>query len=574
MKKNYRTSAHPKGDKIIPMSFNANFFFERAMRQIDRNNYTKALKYFWRTVDFEPNNPIHFLNIAGLLSEMGRFPESNNILLHIVEKLDPTLTECYFYLANNYAHMEDMESAYRYIQNYIEAEPDGVYIEEALEMVEYLSMEIEQIEFEEDEEQKELLLHHHRIKSLLEEGKFYEAIKQYKHFLEEYPDFLAARNNLALAYFYIGNTHKAIEQTKIVLEHDHANIHALCNLAIFYQQTDELEQLKQVLELLKKVYPIHPEQLYKLATTFAILGEHEKVFEHFSRSINVFKQHDPVLLHYAAMAAFNMKRYTYAQKWWEQILKIDSKSMVARFYLDLLSQVEKHKVELTFPVFTYHYELPFEELINLLKQEPKLLKQDPFILSSLTWAIENGDDEIKEVILLGLGLLDCHKAEEILRDFLLDEQQSTSLKKKAVTALEEMRAKPPYLVKINGKVVQFERQTPDFRKWKQSWLEVLEWTEKFMKLNYSIMEVYDAKMLWYEFISKTQPDTPQIRKVKGWVAALEYLVAIIHQKPISFEALTMKYQVSKQTISKHVQELRAILQVSIKTKALNQLKNG
>ena len=59
----------------------------------------------------------------------------------------------------------------------------------------------------------------------------------------DYPDYLAARNNLALAYYYMGLFSKAKETIGEVLEQEPGNLHALCNLAIFYQNENRTDQV-------------------------------------------------------------------------------------------------------------------------------------------------------------------------------------------------------------------------------------------------------------------------------------------------------------------------------------------
>ena len=63
----------------------AAFFFERAVQSLDRFHYDKALKYFRRAVEYEPDNPVNHCNLAGVLSEMGNYEESNQILQQILD---------------------------------------------------------------------------------------------------------------------------------------------------------------------------------------------------------------------------------------------------------------------------------------------------------------------------------------------------------------------------------------------------------------------------------------------------------------------------------------------------------
>ena len=79
MKKQH-ADACSKGHKVVRLRLDAGFFFERAVRSLDRHRYDKALKYFRLAVEKEPDNAVNQCNLAGILSEMGCFDESNEVL--------------------------------------------------------------------------------------------------------------------------------------------------------------------------------------------------------------------------------------------------------------------------------------------------------------------------------------------------------------------------------------------------------------------------------------------------------------------------------------------------------------
>src|SRR5699024_11886800 len=64
-----------------------------------------------------------------------------------------------------------------------------------------------------------------------------------------------------------------------------------------------------------------------------------------------------------------------------------------------------------------------------------------------------------------------------------------------------------------------------FRSWRRSWQAVIDNILDKMGENYDVIQRYDAEALWLEFLRKTYPSTPFIRKAGGWAAALEYSVA-------------------------------------------------
>jgi len=294
---------------VIAVHMDATFFFERAVQSLDRHRYDKALKYFRRAVEFEPDNPVNYCNLAGVLSETGQYEESNRILRQVVERIDPTMTECYFYMANNYANMEDYEAAEQALIYYLEHDPNGHYLEESQEMLELLGYELERPPRLTSIKSREGMFEHDRARSLLEEGKFSEAVRILEKIVRKTPDFMAARNNLALAYYYMGLFDKAMATIRQVLDIEPGNLHALCNLAIFHQHNGDRAELERILALLKKLRPIHHDHVFKLATTMGILSEHEAAYRLFRRLLKTGESGlDPCLYHYTAVAAYNIGR--------------------------------------------------------------------------------------------------------------------------------------------------------------------------------------------------------------------------------------------------------------------------
>ena len=276
-------TAGDRQTNVIPIRLDASFFFERAVRSLDRCRYDKALKYFRRAVEFEPDNPVNHCNMAGILSEMGRYEESNSILRVILERIDPGMTECYYYLANNYANMERYEDAEEALIRYLETDPHGHYLEEADELLELLHYELNRPPRVNTIKCREHLFTHDKARRLLEAGRFSEAARLLEQLLERQPDFTAARNNLALAYYYMGYLEKSMQLTSQVLEADPGNLHALCNLTIFCRHKGREADLSQLTGLLKRIVPMHPEHTLKLATTLGIVGEHGEAHRLFGR---------------------------------------------------------------------------------------------------------------------------------------------------------------------------------------------------------------------------------------------------------------------------------------------------
>lgn len=141
MAKQGGTSGKPKGHKVALVRMDATFFFERAVRSLDRHDLPRALKYFRKVVEYEPGNPVNHCNLAGVLSELGDYQASNEVLERVLLELDPKMYECYFYMANNFANLGLYDLAQEYASRYLEVDPEGEFAEEAEEMLDILVTE-------------------------------------------------------------------------------------------------------------------------------------------------------------------------------------------------------------------------------------------------------------------------------------------------------------------------------------------------------------------------------------------------------------------------------------------------
>ncbi|GIQ67459.1 DDE transposase family protein [Xylanibacillus composti] len=541
---------------IINLKMDATFFFERAVQSLDRFHYDKALKYFRRAAEYEPYNPVNYCNLAGIYSELGNYEESNRILRMILESIDPDMTECFYYMANNYANMEQFERAEEQLIQYLELDSNGQFLEEAEEMLEMLSLELKRPAELRNIKCREHLFEHDQARMLLEEGRFAEATRKLEKLVKQNPTFLAARNNLSLAYYYMGDFKQCIATIREVLEHDEGNLHALCNLAVVLQQSKRHDELTGVKELLGKLYPFHMDHTYKLATTLGILGDQEGAYRHFVRLIRSGMHHDePSVLHFAAVAAFNLGKLEDARRHWKSLKKHHPGSVIAEFYLKEWASLTQRPPGQKLP---YQYQLPFEEKFKYFEQVdgaiPEEVKKDPLVRSSFIWALRHGDQATKLHVMQALSMIADEEVKATLHRFLLEPDEDDYLKRVAVFVLRAAGVKEPVKALMGGKKTVIAAQDgpgPGLPVWKPAWQSVLEDALQAMDGRYDLIQRHDMQTLWVEYLSKAYPDVPRISKSKGWAAALEYLTAKMHSKRVTMKELSELYGVSGSTIGKN-----------------------
>lgn len=262
--------------KIISFVPDGEFYYNKALQAMQRDRFDDAHRYLKRATELSPTDSNILMQYGVLVMEEGRFEEAHELLM-AAHTLAPSEEEIIFYLAEVHAHMGMLLNAKMYAKKYISLNPEGTFADESMEIIDFA--EQEEAFYEEDEmPDSEVYFLQEKARSLMESGKFDEAVELLESIIVDYPEFWAAYNNLALAYFYIGKTVRASELLYEILDKSKGNIHALCNLAVFYYYEKKEEELESLVDLLVKIKPYQFEHRYKLGATFALVGRHKEAY--------------------------------------------------------------------------------------------------------------------------------------------------------------------------------------------------------------------------------------------------------------------------------------------------------
>jgi len=530
-----KNSGKRKSTIITHFTRDAAFFANWGMRLVQRNDYDKALRCFQRATDLEPHNPTYLCQMASILAEIGRFEHSNEILHHILDNIDPNLTDIYFYLANNYANMEEFEMAEEMALRYLQADASGMYADEAEELLHYIYVELDLPPRQYlGTSVEHIYTKHEQARKCLEEGRFLEAAECLKQIIADDPGFTPAWNNLSLAYYYIGDFAKSMQTIEETLEQDPGNLHALCNLAVLLFHQNKVTELVPLLSQLKKVVPFNQEHYYKLATTMGVLGQHEEAFLLYRRLLRTSVQHEACTYHYAATSAFLTDRMELAVRWWTKAKQLDPESGIADYYLELVKEQGNGKNK---EAVLYHYHHPKKE-IKLENSQwvcKETMKTDPMIRASLLWALQHGKEDAIPLVIQTLGMIGDEEAESSLRYFY-ETTRNEELKKLAVIALFEMGAELPRSDEryassdpsaIDDVIASIKQQQHAGNAGWHQWA-----IETWSKCGSKVVKIV------------------QVRKTEAWVAALEYAYAKEHNEKTTQAALSKKYCISTATIAK------------------------
>lgn len=313
-------SKQQKNAQVVPFLQDGQYYYNKGLKAYREQNYQKASKYLQKAVELDPMDPVKFSQLATIYTDMGKYSQSNELLSYILDELDKEMTECHYFMANNYAHLGLFQEAYKCATEYSRIDPYGEFIEENEDLIDLLTMEDDDEEpFLKDPD--DLILKQDAAKSLLETSQFEEAITLLEEIVEEYPEFWSAHNNLSLAYFYVGEVDKAKQYLQTVLEQNPGNLHAYCNLLVFYYYERQDEKVEEIANVLSAVHPLLLEHRYKLGATFALVGHYPLAYKWLRSLYKQGFEGDEVFYYWLSYSAYFTGNVTFAEQMWERVIK-------------------------------------------------------------------------------------------------------------------------------------------------------------------------------------------------------------------------------------------------------------
>ncbi|WML45997.1 tetratricopeptide repeat protein [Neobacillus sp. PS3-40] len=316
------SNARLQKGKILSFLPTGEYYFTKGLKAYNRRDFIKAKKYLERAMQLEPGEPMITCQLAIIEAELGEYENSNRLLHLILDELDEEMAECHYFLANNYAHMGFFKDAFQHAKLYLELDPDGEFIEDTEDLMELLSFESEEMD-DEFYEQDDLIVKQEQARELLESGYFPKAIELLNDVIEEYPEYWSAYNNLALAYFYLGEADRAKEILMDVLERSPGNLHALCNLLVFAHYLKQMEKESQLIDMLKRVQPMISEHQFKLGATFALVGEYDRAYVLLKKLYKHGFDGDGPFYYWLSYAAYFTGRESLARNVWKKALQLN-----------------------------------------------------------------------------------------------------------------------------------------------------------------------------------------------------------------------------------------------------------
>ncbi|MFC7321942.1 tetratricopeptide repeat protein [Halobacillus campisalis] len=273
-----------KQSNVIPFLPTGSFYFTYGIQAFKKRRFDTAVKWLKKAIELSPDEPLYPCQLSVVYTEVGSYHAANQLLSEVVITYGEEYVDCYYLMANNYAHLGLLNDAKKYAEKYMDQAKDGDFEEAASQLLQMLDS-LEEEEADEDyafEDEDELLIYQETAFYHLENEEWEEAIPVLHEMMKLFPEFTLAKHQYAYALFQSGSEEEAIELENQWITADTKDIHSHVNLAAFYLLSKQEEKAFAHIEPLRNVFPLHEQQKLAIAEVLTRAGYYQEAVERFS----------------------------------------------------------------------------------------------------------------------------------------------------------------------------------------------------------------------------------------------------------------------------------------------------
>lgn len=303
-------------NNVIPFIPEGDFYFTKGIEAFQKRKFDIAIKWMKKATEAKPEDPLYLCQMSVIYTEIGAFHAANQLLNKVLQSSD--YVDCYYLLANNYAHLGLLHDAKKFALSYLEQEPEGDLSEEAKRLLELIDIDEDEEEDWDLEDEDELLIYQETVFYHMENMEWEKAIPLIEEMMTLFPEHKLTKHDYTQALFFSGDEEKAIQMEEDILDEEPTSLYSHVNLALFYFQQGKYTEYEVHIQALLNVYPIHEQQKLRIAVTLARTNRFEEAFQRFLLlSKGKLKGH-PSYFRWYSIAAFHHGDKERAYKLWEE----------------------------------------------------------------------------------------------------------------------------------------------------------------------------------------------------------------------------------------------------------------
>lgn len=428
--------------------------FDRSKERLQRlaekaygeGKYISALRFACAAIDEGGPDVEGYLRIADVYENLGLQTYAIKWLykcLPICEEED--LPDVYEGLAVNYLNLGN-EAASAYYYNQLIGIDDTLTPENKMEIAQAFAREKKDgLRFVWPPKLADYSREMEEGAKALKEGNCRRAIDSYSTVAHGNKDYVEAKRMQAVAELLEGNHLVAEQLCEEVLQEKSDDVQTLATLAAIFLEQGRTEESRALAERLVKMPTSSTEEMYKVATVCCENAMHEEAYALFVK-LEEKMPYDGRMLYFKGVSAAKSGRLQVAEKTLDKFCTLYPDAAVGRYYLKAVRKMLDGGEDTTRD-FTYFYAVPksakeliCHTLISLGKmptsQVEKFALSEDFI-EDLLWCFDEMDGMDQDLQYVALMVAEHVRADEFLRNMLLDFEVSDLLKVETLRALYE-----------------------------------------------------------------------------------------------------------------------------------------
>ncbi|MBP1947930.1 tetratricopeptide repeat protein [Virgibacillus litoralis] len=277
---------------VIPFIPDGEFYFTKGVEAFQKRKFNSSIKWLVKAVEMTPKDNLYKCQLSIIYTEVGSYHEANQLLTKVLQSSDGQYTDCYYLLANNYAHLGLLNDAKKYAKSYLDKEPDGDFSDEAEQLLELIDFDEDENNDWELEEEDELLIYQETIFYHMDNMEWDKAIPLLEEMMTLFPEHKLTKHDYTHALFFSGYKDDAVEMELDILNDQPDSLHSHVNLAVFYYELGRIQEYERHIKGLLNVYPMHEQQKLRIAVTLARTGVYHEAYARFCKlSKSIVKNH-------------------------------------------------------------------------------------------------------------------------------------------------------------------------------------------------------------------------------------------------------------------------------------------
>ncbi|SDZ34693.1 Tetratricopeptide repeat-containing protein [Evansella caseinilytica] len=330
-----------KKGQVIPFLQNGAYFYRKGIKAYQNHHIEKAIKYIEKAMLLEPEEPVFVCQLAIVLSEKGQYEEANNLLEQVINDLDESLSECYFFMANNFAHLGRFDAAKTLLTKYLELDPEGEFAEDANSLL-YVLEEESAFLVEDGSPSTDTPTNIEAIVDSLNKGDFAGAENDARVYLTKNPHDWDVYAYLAESLIMQERLPEAKAILSDLLIKEEPNFLAQCLMTYLLEKQGD-ENSRMWIKNLSELHPLKDWHCYYLAKVLFLVKEYGKSYKWYQK---LFRDSDfrkfPAFYHQMAMTAWKTGHRKKAVELWERTDNMEAVgSSPAGCFLELIATADE-----------------------------------------------------------------------------------------------------------------------------------------------------------------------------------------------------------------------------------------